>query len=162
MDAPTSAQTIKGAITTIIAFGTALFGWMGWLLVVWLLCLVLDYATGSWAAISRGEWSSAKAREGLWHKLGEIMAVLVAALCDIALSVLARGGGFEIPSAVAVTPIVAMWYVFTELGSIIENCALLGAPIPKWLTGILAKLKNAADTKGESAAAGSGNSETEK
>lgn len=33
----------------------------------------------------------------------------------------------------------------TELGSIVENAARLGAPIPKFLTDCLAKLKDKAD-----------------
>lgn len=31
------------------------------------------------------------------------------------------------------TLIVAVWYIFTELGSIIENIGKLGAPMPDWL-----------------------------
>ena len=31
-----------------------------------------------------------------------------------------------------VTPIVLLWYILTEAGSIIENCGRLGAPVPAW------------------------------
>jgi phage-related holin len=39
-----------------------------------------------------------------------------------------------------------LWYIFTELGSIIENAAQLGAPIPRWLRSIIASAKKTADS----------------
>lgn len=108
---------------------------------------MLDYATGSWAARSNGEWSSAVARAGLWHKLGEIVAVLVAALCDIAIGVIIGGSGLDLGIAVNtfVTPVVLLWYIITELGSIIENADKLGAPVPQWLIKGLEQYKNKLD-----------------
>ena len=35
-------------------------------------------------------------------------------------------------------PVVLVWYIFTELGSVAENAAALGAPIPKVLLDALA------------------------
>ena len=95
------------------------------------------------------EWSSAAARQGLWHKLGEITALLVAALCDIAISVVLHSTAAPILGAVPerhyLTLIVAIWYSFTELGSIVENAGLLGAPIPQWLKKGIALLRDKAD-----------------
>lgn len=135
MNAPDKAIEIKAAVTAVIAFLTALWGWVGWAVIIWAACIVLDYATGSWAARSAGEWSSTVARAGLWHKLGEIIAVLVAALCDIAIGVIINGAGVDLGVEVSayVTPIVLLWYIITELGSIIENAGKLGAPVPAWL-----------------------------
>ncbi|MCF0137911.1 MAG: phage holin family protein, partial [Oscillospiraceae bacterium] len=76
---------IRAAVTAVIAFGTALFGWVGWAVVIWVVAMLLDYLTGTAAAVSKGKWSGSAARSGLWHKLGSIAAVCVAALCDIAL-----------------------------------------------------------------------------
>lgn len=108
---------------------------------------MLDYLSGSAAAKAAGEWSSQKAREGLWHKLGEIFAVLVAALCDIALSVVLKGSGVDLPIDVGplVTPVVLLWYIVTELGSIAENTGKLGAPVPAWLRRSLADYKDKID-----------------
>ena len=132
MNAPEKATEIKGAIAALIAFLTALWGWLGWAVVIWLACILLDYIAGTMAARKDGEWSSAIARAGLWHKLGEIFAVLVAALCDIALSVIIQGSGVQIPIDIGplLTPVVIMWYIITELGSIAENAGKLGAPVP--------------------------------
>ena len=152
MNAPEKAVEIKALITAVIAFFTALWGWIGWAVIVWISCIVLDYMAGTAAAKKRNEWSSKIAREGLWHKLGEIFAVLVAALCDIALTVILKGSGIQIGIDVGhiVTPVVLLWYIITELGSIIENAGKLGAPIPKWLQKSLKQYKDAIDAqKGE-------------
>lgn len=147
MNAPERATEIKAAIAAIIATLTALWGWVGWAAWIWIGCMLIDYLSGSAAAKKEGDWASSVARAGLWHKLGEVFAVLVAALCDIALHVIINGAGvqigIEIP--VMVTPVVLLWYIITELGSIAENAGKLGAPIPKWLTKSLAAYKEKID-----------------
>ena len=148
MNAPEPALEIKAFFAAIGAFGTALFGWVGWVVVIWLFALVLDYITGSAAAAKAGEWSSKTAREGLWHKLGSIAAVLVAALCDIALGVVIDGIGAQAVtnwiggSMTFATPMVCIWYIITEAGSVLENADKLGAKIPKFLRTRLEKLKD--------------------
>ena len=148
MNAPETALEIKAFFVAIGAFGTALFGWVGWVVVIWLFALVLDYITGSAAAAKAGEWSSKTAREGLWHKLGSIAAVLVAALCDIALGVVIDGIGAQAVtnwiggSMTFATPMVCIWYIITEAGSVLENADKLGAKIPKFLRTRLEKLKD--------------------
>ena len=123
MNAPEKATEIKAVFAAVIAFLTALWGWTGWAILIWVLCFLLDYISGMAAARKSGEWSSAVAREGVWHKLGEIFAVLVAALCDIALKVIVSGAGLDIGIDIGplVTPIVLLWYIITELGSVAEN-----------------------------------------
>ena len=147
MQVPDKIDEIKGVAALLLATLTALWGWMGWAVIVWIVCVLLDYVSGTAAARKRGEWSSAVAREGLWHKLGEIFAVLVAALSDIALDVIVAGSGINIGIDVGpiVTPVVLLWYIITELGSIIENAGLLGAPIPKWLQRSLKDYKDKID-----------------
>ena len=83
MNAPDKATEIRALVTLVIGFFTALWGWLGWAIVLFVASMAADYVTGTWAARARGEWSSAAARQGLWHKLGEIAALLVAALCDL-------------------------------------------------------------------------------
>lgn len=151
MDAPDKAVEIKAAFAALTAAVTTLLGRVGWLLAVWLITMLLDYLTGTFAAIYGRRWSSTVARQGLWHKLGSIFAVLVAALCDIALGALS--GSFELSLPLGsgecmVTSVVIGWYIFTELGSIIENAAAMGAPVPAFLKKLLAKLKSDVESKG--------------
>lgn len=149
MNAPDKALEIKALFTAGVAFLTALWGWVGWAIGIMLACMLLDYITGTWAAKAHGEWSSAIARQGLWHKLGEIVALLVAALCDIAVTVLLHTAAAPLFGNMNygnyITLIVAIWYVFTEVGSILENAKKLGAPIPDWLIKGVGKMKEKAD-----------------
>lgn len=147
MSAPDKATEIKAALAAIIAFFTALWGWLGWAVLIWVFCFLLDYLSGTAAARKAGEWSSDIAREGVWHKLGEIFAVLVAALCDIALRVILEGSGLDLGIQLGplVTPVVLMWYIITELGSIAENAEKMGAPLPSWLKKSLKQYRDKID-----------------
>ena len=136
---------IKAAVTALCAAFSAAFGWLGWLVLAWAVCMVIDWISGSAAAASKGEWSSAVARAGIWHKAGMVVVVLVCALTDAVLAVAVAnlpGLGFEVNGVVL--PVVLVWYIFTELGSIAENAAAMGAPVPGWLVRILAQGKEGA------------------
>lgn len=150
MNAPEKAQEIKAMIVAAVAVVTGVLGWVGVAVVIFLAAMLLDYITGSWAAKARSEWSSKIAREGLWHKLGEIVALCVAALCDIAIGVILSTAAAPLLSGKYqhkgyVTLIVSIWYIFTELGSILENVAKLGAPVPKWMLEGVGKLRKKID-----------------
>lgn len=160
MTAPDKATEIKGAIAAVMAFLTALWGWLGWVVLLWLLCLWFDYESGSAAARRNGEWSSEIARDGRWHKLGEIFAVIVAAFCDVALGVVMDMAPVELPFAIGplVTPLVLLWYIITELGSILENAGKLGAKYPMWLRKMLKQYKDTLDaSQGETDTENNGN-----
>ena len=49
--------------------------------------------------------------------------------------------GLELTFDGVVLPVVLVWYIFTELGSIAENAAAMGAPVPGCLVKILAEGK---------------------
>ena len=143
---------IKAAAVGVLGCLTALWGWFGWLVVAWIGCMVLDYATGSAAALRSGEWSSRIARDGLWHKLGSMVAVLVAAILDGVIRLaLAHIPALELPFeyTVFVSVLVLVWYILTELGSIVENAGALGAPIPGWLAAAIQVLGSSVDKAGE-------------
>lgn len=130
---------IKAAIVAAAgAFGAA-FGWLGWLVFAWVGCMVLDWLSGSAAAAAKGDWSSARARAGIWHKAGMIVVVLVAAVADRVLAVAVNHlPGLDLQYTALVLPVILVWYIFTELGSIAENAADMGAPVPSWLIKLLA------------------------
>ena len=149
MNTPDKATEIKAVITAVLGFFTALWGWLGWAVVILIFCMALDWITGSWAARAHGEWSSSVARAGLWHKLGEIVALLVAALCDIAIQVILNSAAADLLKGWTygnyMTLLVAIWYIFTELGSIVENADKLGAHIPGWLKKGIAAMQHRAE-----------------
>ena len=143
---------MKAAVAAVLGLLTGLWGWLGWLVVGWIGFMALDYLTGSLAAAKEGEWSSGRAREGIWHKCGMIVVVAVSAGVDLLLSlVLANLPLVELPFQYAglVCPVVLVWYIVTELGSIAENGAAMGAPVPKWLVKLLAASKSAVDGAGD-------------
>ena len=151
--------TIKAAVTAACAALSAWLGWIGWLVVAWTACMAIDYITGSAAACHAGEWSSAIARDGLWHKAGAIIAVVTAALADWIIGLIMN----NIPAVtlpwdytVLLCPVVLVWYILTELGSIVENAGKLGAPIPSFLVHVLAACKDNVDAAGDKLAGGKG------
>lgn len=109
----------KAVVCAACGAFTAAFGWLGWLI--------------------------AAARAGIWHKAGMLVVVLVSALTDAVLGMAAANlPGLELPFDGVVLPVVLVWYIFTELGSIAENAAAMGAPVPGWLVKILAEGKEKA------------------
>ncbi len=146
------ATQIKLGIAAFVGALTGLWGWMGWLILGWIGCMVLDYISGTMAAAKQGQWASAKAREGIWHKAGMVIVVVVAAGADLLISaVLAYLPVKALPVDYSglVCPVVLCWYIVTELGSVAENAASMGAPVPSWLTKLLAMGESAIDKAGE-------------
>ncbi len=146
------ANNMKAALVGFFGFLTAAFGWFGWLVILFFLCMVIDYLTGSAAAMRKGDWSSSVARSGLWHKCGSLIAVIVSGLADIVVGLVVN----NIPAitlpwdyTVLICPIVVVWYILTEFGSIIENAGELGAPIPGFLKNMILVFKNVIDDTGD-------------
>ena len=88
-----------------------------YLFVIPLVFNILDIATGFTAAIANQNVSSSAMREGLFHKLGFIFALILAALLQYASGLLDLGT--EIPTLGA----VAVFVILTEAVSILENIA---------------------------------------
>ena len=149
----------KAAVAVAVGALTALWGWFGWFCVALAACMALDYITGTLAARKAGEWSSKVAREGLWHKLAILVAVIVACILDFVIrTILANIPAVTLPFEYSVLfgPLVVAWYIITELGSILENAGKLGAPQPKWFKKAVSALQNSVDKLGGGDAEDSG------
>lgn len=141
-------KAFKAALSAGVAALTTLWGWFGWLVVAWGACMALDVATGMAAGLKRGEWASEKAREGLFHKAGCVAAVAAAGVLDLVLRELMTAlpeGGLPFSYTVFLCPVMVSWYLLTEIGSIIENAGIMGAPIPEWLKRAIAVLRDQVD-----------------
>ena len=142
----------KVAVTGLVTAFAAAFGWLGILGAAWVGCMAADYISGSAVACKAGEWSSAKARSGLWHKGGMILVVAVAGMADgvlgAALPNLPILGG-TVEYSGLLLPMTICWYILTELGSILENANALGAPLPGFLIKALAVAKDKIDDLGD-------------
>lgn len=148
MDSNNIFLTIKAAFVAITVFLGSEMGWLGKVIFVWLICMVIDWASGSAAAAAHGQWSSATARAGIWHKVGMILVVAVAGMTDFILGVAVEHiPGLGVQYSVLVLPVILVWYIFTELGSIAENATEMGAPVPTWITKMLAAGKKMAENQ---------------
>ncbi len=130
-------MTFKAGLTAFFTALGAFLGWQGIMAMVWVAAMALDYITGTMAACRAGEWSSRIAREGLWHKGGMMVVVIVAAIADGVMAVICANIPIGIQWPVLVLPLVLAWYIITELGSILENAVKMGAPVPEWLVKLL-------------------------
>ena len=84
--------------------------------------------------------------------LGAVVAVLVAAILDGVIGlILANIPALELPFRYEVfaSVLVLVWYIMTELGSIVENVGALGAPVPAWLRKAIAALESTVDGAGD-------------
>ena len=146
-DVDEKLTAFKGAMAAFCMSLGAFLGWQGIMALVWVGAMALDYLSGSMAACRAGEWSSAVAREGLWHKGGMILVVVVAAVADGAMTVLCANLPMDMTWPGVVLPLVLAWYILTELGSILENAVKMGAAVPSWLVKLLkAGIKAVEDT----------------
>ena len=143
---------VKAAITAALGAFSTFWGWLGWLIAAWVVLMALDYITGTAAAMKNGEWASHTAREGIWHKMGEVVVVIIAAFADGLLSIIMEQlpmVEIALPEIGLLLPLVLVWYAITELGSIAENAQRMGAPIPAWLVKLMANGKEAVDAAGD-------------
>ena len=145
-------NNFRGTVVGVFAAISSLLGWFGWLVVIWVCLMFSDWVVGSCAAMKAGKWSSAKLREGAWHKGGMVIIVCVALVADWLIgSLLGHLPGVTLPFTYSVLlgPMVIVWYVIGELGSLAEHAVNLGAKVPGWLIRILDISKEAVDAAGE-------------
>ena len=99
--------------------------------------IVLDYISGMLKAFYLGEVSSRIGYKGLIKKVGILFTIVVANLTDLIL-------GLTIFRSA-----ICMFFVMNELVSVLENIALLGVPIPEFLSSKLIQTKDLSIKKEE-------------
>ena len=77
--------------------------------------IALDFITGMVKAIGTKNFSSTKMRQGLYHKVGLVLCIVLGVLIDYAQRVLDLG--FSLPMATT----ICVYIVLMEIGSIAEN-----------------------------------------
>ena len=142
----------KAAVAAFFGTLTALWGWFGWLVVAWAALMLADWLIGSAVAAKDGKWSSARMRAGAWHKGGMILVVCVALAADWLIGTMLHNiAALPLPFTydVLLGPLVIVWYVIGELGSLAEHAVDMGAPVPPWLVRILELSRGTVDAAGE-------------
>ena len=140
---------IKIGIAAFFTALSALLGWQGVMALVWVITMAIDYITGTAAAMKNGEWSSAVARQGLWHKGSMIAVVAVAVIADCVMAIICEHIPIGLEWTSIVLPLVLAWYIVTELGSILENAVKMGAKVPGWIVKIFDATLKMVDKVGE-------------
>ena len=144
----------KASVTAFVGVITSIFGWTAWLLLLWMCSMFGDYITGTAAAMRKGKWDSSVARDGLWHKAGMICAVSVAGAGDLLVRLMLNVAptiSLPFDYNAPLLALVLVWYIITELGSIVENAVAMGASVPAFLTKFLSRAKDTVegDSDGE-------------
>lgn len=141
--------TVKTAIAAFITAMGAFLGWKGVMLLSWVAVMALDYLSGTMAACKAGQWSSATAREGLWHKGAMILVVTTAAIADAVMVMMVEYIPIGLQWPGMLLPLVLAWYIITEVGSILENAVKMGANVPAWLVKVLKASVKIVENAGE-------------
>lgn len=111
-------------------------------LIVVLIFIAFDVLTGWLKAFSTGTTNSSIMREGLFHKLGEILAMAFGYVCQMTLPYV--GVEVKIPFAGA----IGTYIVLMEIASIVENISVLNPDLAKVLEKVFSKDKINPDEKG--------------
>lgn len=113
------------------------------LILVVLVFIAVDILVGIIKAAYKTGFKSAKMREGLYHKLGEILSVIFGALCELAFPIV--GIDIKIP----IVSSICIYLVIMETGSIVENLAVISPNIQKILAKVFGAYKEDKDEEAD-------------
>ena len=85
----------------------------------------MDITVGIVKAFAKTGFKSLKMREGLFHKLGELLCVAFGIICEISFPMV--GITIKIP----IVSTICIYIVLMETGSIIENLVIISPNIKK-------------------------------
>lgn len=103
------------------------------------LFIVIDYVTGLIKAVKNGDWKSARMKDGLFSKLGEICSMVLMYVLELALPYINVQIGIPFVQALGV------YLVIMELGSIIENLGAINPLLADKLKNIFEDFKKGVD-----------------
>lgn len=125
-------EKFKGFVATIGTLITYIFGGWDTALGILITMIILDYITGILKAVVTKEVSSNVGLHGIARKALIFIVLIVAVLLDKLLNT----GSWVFRT------IVCYFYIANEGISILENCVILGLPIPQKIKDILIQLKD--------------------
>ena len=122
---------------TFVTVFTAINGFLGSLAIPFYILVmtnILDYLTGIWAAVYRGERvSSDVGFHGIVKKVCMWMLVLAGYIVDYIVVSMGHTMHIEFGFSCLVAAAVVFWLLANELISILENIADIGMPMPAFL-----------------------------
>lgn len=106
------------------------------LLLVTLVFIVMDVVMGLVKALETKSFKSLKMREGLFHKLGEILCVVFGMVCEMSFPIV----GITVKLPIVST--ICIYIIIMETGSIVENLAAISPNIKSLLIKVFNSYKN--------------------
>ena len=94
-------------------------------LITVLVFIAFDVITGWLKALATGTTDSSVMRKGLFHKLGELLAVMFGYMCEYAFPIM------EIEVSIPFAGVIATYIVLMETASIIENLCIMNPNLSK-------------------------------
>ena len=114
-------------------------------IIILIIAMIIDYATGMMAAWTNSELSSKRGVKGIVKKVGYLALVVAAMIIDWLISQGLQQINVDITYSVFFAVLVAVWLIINELISTLENLSRMGVPIPNFLKKIINKLKMTVD-----------------
>ena len=94
-------------------------------LITVLVFIAFDVITGWLKALATGTTDSSVMRKGLFHKLGELLAVMFGYMCEYAFPIM------NIQVSIPFAGVIATYIVLMETASIIENLCIMNPNLSK-------------------------------
>jgi len=107
------------------------------------LAMVLDYATGLMAASHRGnDITSYRSINGIAKKICHLLLVAVGLIMDCLILYCKEIFGLSLPWSFVITAVIAVWLTVNEVISILENIQDIGVSMPIWLLPLVKNIKS--------------------
>lgn len=119
---------------------------------------LIDYATRLIANKATGTANTSKQSiNGIYKKFGMWVLVASCAIIDIVILQCGQYVGISMPFKFIISIVVAIWLVFNEFISILENVREMGTKVPKLILNLADKILGMVEEKGQSVIDGLGN-----
>lgn len=122
---------IKMILSITCGFFVELLGGADRLLTLILHLVIIDFLLGVLCAVRKKKFSSSIARWGFCSKFFYFVIISLCSLIDSTIG-----------DDCFVRNIAIVWFSICEGASILENCTILGVPLPEGLVNVLAQAKN--------------------
>lgn len=136
----------KLGFTAIFATLSAILGVLYIPVLLMVLCNGIDFITGIWASMKKGEnLQSKKILWGIAKKVCMWLLVVIGAVVDQLLSYSSEAAGITLPFELLVACIVAIWIICSEIVSILENMIVIEVSLPPFLMPLVRMIQKKAE-----------------
>ena len=150
-----NVRKIQIAVVGVFAVITAWLGNLAIPVYILLACNVIDYITALIAAPKREQVvDSLKGFRGIAKKVLMYCLIGIGWMLDILLNYAAVMVHPDLKEPYIIAIVVALWLVFNEMLSILENVSDAGVPVPGFLKKLIKSLKKKTEEIGEEPTAG--------